>query len=315
MKKLFAAVALAMFVAVGPARAEPLTFGVTGQGTTIYTMGAALAKVLEDNGMQIRLQPMGGATAYTPLFGTDEIDIGIVNINVLTAAWRGERPFKEANKDVRLLSVLYPFTVGLMVRADSDIMTVADVKGRTLPGGFTQMPYINPIIRALLGSAGLTYDDVEVVPVPTIGRALDDFDAGRIDVGYFGIGGGRVAQSDAAVGGIRFLPVPSDDAAVEAMNQHIRGAFVRTLPAGSFVGIEKETTAMAYDMMLATGSNVPEEVIAEITKIMFNNKDAMAEGFGGFRGFDPMQMAKPSYEVPYHTGTISYLQTQNAYNQ
>lgn len=306
-----AAAAVAAVLSAAPASAQkPLTLAVTGQGTTIYSMGAPLAKLLEDNGIPTRLQPMGGTTAYAPLLGTGEVDFGIINISVLQAVYAGEKPFPRANTDVRLATVIYPFMVGLLARSDSGIESIADVKGKSLPGGFNQMPYINPIIGALLANGGLTTDDVEQVPVPTINAALDDFDAGRIDVGYFGIGGGRVLQSDAAVGGVRFVPLVDSEGAVAAMDKHVSGAFVRTLKAGSFPGIPEDTPVMAYDMVLAVGADVPAETVEKVLKVIADNKATLAEGFGGYRGFEKDQMAKPSYAVPYHDGAMEFYKSE-----
>ena len=309
-----AALSLVVASSAAEAQSEPLTLAVTGQGTTIYSMGAPLAQLLEDNGIPVRLQPMGGTTAYTPLFGSGEIDIGIVNFSVLKAGYTGAAPFARANEDIRLATVLYPFMVGLIAREDSDVNSIADVAGKRLPGGFNQMPYINPIIRALLANGGLTTDDVESVPVPTINAALDDFDAGRIDIGYFGVGGGRVIQSDAAVGGIKFVPLVDTPEAVAAMNEQLTGAFIRTLEPGSFVGIEQTTPVMAYDMMLAVGADVPDETVARILEILADNKPALVEGFAGFRGFEPELMAKPDYEVPYHPGAISFYESRGLWD-
>ena len=317
LTKLGLVAAVAAGLIAGPAaqaQDEPLTLAVTGQGTTIYSMGAPLAQLLEDSGIPVRLQPMGGTTAYTPLFGSGEIDFGIVNLNVLTAGYNGTGPFPQANEEIRLATVLYPFMVGLIARADSDINSIADVAGQRLPGGFNQMPYINPIIRALLANGELTTDDVEQVPVPTINAALDDFDAGRLDVGYFGVGGGRVIQSDSAVGGVKFIPLQQGEDAEARMNEHLTGAFVTVLEPGSFTGIDQQTPVMAYDMMLAVGSDVPEETVQAVLEVIAENKDTLVEGFAGFRGFEREAMAKPEYGVPYHEGAQAFYQSEGLWD-
>lgn len=314
MRNIFKRIGLAAIAALAvqgaQAQDRPLTLAVTGQGTTIYSMGAPLAQLLEENGISVRLQPMGGTTAYTPLFGTGEIDFGIVNLSVLEAGYAGVQPFPQANENIRLATVLYPFMVGLIARKDSDINSIPDVAGKRLPGGFNQMPYINPIISALLANGGLSFDDVEMVPVPTINAALDDFDTGRNDVGYFGVGGGRVIQSDAAVGGIKFIPLEDSPEAVARMGKELAGAFVRTLPAGSFPGIDQPTPVMAYDMMLAVGNDVPDETVAKVLAVIAANKEKLVEGFAGFRGFEREDMAKPQYAVPYHDGAKAFFETE-----
>lgn len=309
--------AAALVCVAGPVRAQDdvVSLAITGQGTALYSMGVAVAALLEDNGMQVRLQTMGSTTQYMPLLGTDEIDIGIVNINVLTDVWRGDAPFRASNTEARLVSVLYPFPVALYTHRDSEIRSVADVAGSRISGGFTQMPHIVPIIEALLASCGLTTADVTEVPAPTIVRGSDDFDAGRIDVAYFGVGGGRVAQSDAAVGGVRYLSVCTDDEAVEAMNVHIPGAHVLMLADGAFPGVIGDTPVMAYDMVMAAGANVDDAKIARVVEILAGGKEQLVEAFGAFRGFEPELMAKPDYEVPYHDGAIAFFEANGLWQQ
>ena len=312
-RKLTGLTAAAALLGAAPASAQDnaISLAITGQGTAIYSMGVSVAALLEDQGMQVQLQTLGSTTQYMPLLGSDEVDIGIVNINVLTSVWRGGTPFRAANPDARMLSVLYPFPVAFYVRNDSPMRTVADMRGARISGGFTQMPHIVPIIEALLASCGLTTDDVVEVPAPTIVRGADDFDSGRIDVAYFGVGGGRAAQSDAAVGGIRYLEICTDEAAVEAMNEFVPGAHALTIADGAFPGVVGDTPVMAYDMVLAVGANVDDARVARVAEILAGGGDQLAESFAAFRRFAPELMAKPELEVPYHEGAEAFYRAND----
>ena len=56
-----------------------------------------------------------------------------------------------------------------------------------------------------LANAGLTPDDVRQVMVPNLVRGVDEFVSGNADAAFFAMGQAKVAEADAAVGGIRSL--------------------------------------------------------------------------------------------------------------
>ncbi|MEC7259016.1 MAG: C4-dicarboxylate ABC transporter substrate-binding protein, partial [Pseudomonadota bacterium] len=78
LKATFAGLALAGMIAA-PAAAQQLGIGTMGQGTSGYSMGSAIAKVLSDNGINALVQPSAGTSAYLPLIDMGELDLGIAN--------------------------------------------------------------------------------------------------------------------------------------------------------------------------------------------------------------------------------------------
>ena len=57
-----------------PASAQMYGFGTGKQGSFTYSAGAAIAKVASDNGMNLRLQPYGGQSAFVPGVNSGEIE-------------------------------------------------------------------------------------------------------------------------------------------------------------------------------------------------------------------------------------------------
>lgn len=312
MRRIIMTTALSLclgLTAASGAPAQTLTMGTTAPGTLIYSTGAAVAKVLAEHGVQVRLQPMAGAQAFAPLLGTDEVHIGMLNIDNLVQAYNGKPPFKQANPNARLLTVLHPFSVGLIVRKDSPIKSIADVKGKRVVGGYNQMPYIATVVRAMLATANLTYDDVEVVPVPIINRGLEDFDQNKVDVTYHAVGAARANESDVNVGGIRYLPIETSPDALERMRKVLSVTYSRTLPAGYAPGINAPTPAMTYDQVLAVGANMPEATVQKILQILHDNKAALAAGYLVLKDFEPKQMWK-SYPIPYHPAAVKFFESK-----
>jgi hypothetical protein len=63
---------------------------------------------------------------------------------------------------------------------------------------------------------------------------------------------------------------------------------------------------VAFDMVLSTNDQVPENVVYEVTKAIHQNKDALAATFPPFKLFVPDRMAKPVQDVEFHPGALRY---------
>lgn len=300
---LAAVAASALFVCGTATSAEAVRIGTMQQGTSSYSMGSAIARVLAEAGLEPRVQPAAGSSSYLPLIDMGELDFGIANVIEATQAIGGEGGFKDhqLNK-LRVIGVMYPFRVGIFVRDDSGIDSIADLRGKRVTLGYTSQLTINRVVTALLANGGLAESDVEAVMVPTVIRGADAFAAGRADAGFFAIGAGKVSQIDASVGGLRFLPVSDAPEAVAALQRIVPEAYVGTVrPGASMAGVDKTMNGMIYDYLLLAGAHVPDEVVAKVIKALHDNKDQLVASFGGFRGFEPDRMAK-ELPVKWHDG-------------
>jgi TRAP transporter TAXI family solute receptor len=306
MKKLVAA--CAALTLAGAAHAQVLGIGTAPQGTIGYNMGSAIAKVLlEDGKIQSRVQPYSGSSAVFPLVNTGEIDLTVGNTLEAGEAYNGEGPYHgRKQSDLRVVGVLFPLRVGLFVRKDSPIKTIADLKGKRVVYGFTAQVTLNRVVDGLLANGGLTSKDIVQVLVPNVVRDADDFAAGNADAGFFAIGAGKVSEVDKTTGGIRFLPISDDPKAVEAMRKFVPYAYAsKVQPAPQYAGVIGPTDLMAYDYLLLASGHVKDDVVYRITKILHDNKAALVASFKPFAGFQPNAMYKPM-PAPYHPGALKF---------
>jgi len=303
-----AAVAALAFTAA-PATAQQLGIGTMGQGTSGYSMGSAIAGVLAANGVDALVQPSAGTSAYLPLLDTGELDFGIANIIETSEAMSGSGPFEgRALENLRAVAVLYPFRVGVFVRDDSEIDSVADLAGTSVTYGFTSQVTLNRVLNALLATAEVTEEDIDPVMVPNVVAGADQFAAGAADASFFAMGSGKVTEVDAAVGGVRWLPLEDSPEALARMQAIIPEAYIATVePAPGLTGVDEPIPAMAYDYMLLAGAHVPDETVAEVVRILSENREALIEAFGPFRGFDPERM-RGEAEVTFHDGALAALE-------
>jgi uncharacterized protein len=222
-------------------------------------------------------------------------------------ATKGEGPYngrKQAN--LRVLAVIFPLLSSIFVRNDSPIKSLADLKGKRIPAGFSAQVTLDRIIDAVLANGGVERKDIVPVLVPNVIRGADDFVEGKIDGGFFAIGAAKVLEVHKSVGGIRYLPLSDDPAAVARMKKHMSYAYVTTVnPSPAFAGVAAPTKLMAYDYLVAVGSHVKDEHAYKIAKAMYENKPKLIESLGAFRGFNPdlMNRAMPA---TFHSGSLKF---------
>lgn len=285
------------------AQAQQLGIGTMGQGNLGYSMGTAIASVLAKHDVNAIVQPSGGTSTYLPLIDAGELDLGIANVIESGEAAAGEAGFKGHElKNLRAVSVLFPFKVGIFVRDDSDIKTIADLKGKRVAYGFTNQVTLKNILDAILATENITEADFTPVMVPTVVRGMDDLASGRADASFFAVGGGKVAEVDASVGGLRMLPISTAPEAEARIQETIPAAYVTEVqPAPDLAGVTVATPALAYDYVLLGGSHVPDEQIAAVVQVLHDNPDELAKAFARFDEFDPSKMKK-DLPIAYHDG-------------
>lgn len=302
--------ALCALAFAGSALAQQVTIGTSAQASAGYAMGSAIAKLMSDKmGLQARVQPFSGNSLALAGMNRGEIDLSVVNEIEIVEALGGAGAYQgRQQENVRMAAVLYPFTVAFLVKKDAPYRTIADLKGKRVPWGYTAQLTLKTVVGALLANGGMTEADIDQVLVPNVVRGADDFSAGRADAFFFALGAGKVTETDAAVGGLRVLPVSDAPAAVAGMQKVLPQGYVLELkPRPGLAGVAEPTKVLAYDYTMVVGKHVKDEVVYGLLKAMAQNKDLLASSFAGFRAFDPQHMAK-KMDAQFHPGAVKYLQ-------
>jgi len=293
---------------VGAAHAQMVGIMTTPVGSFSNSAGAAMAKVINDKaGVKAVVQ----AQAST---GFEAVEAGNVEFNLSNsfdatffATGKGEYAGTGVKKNFLHAAALIPYRVAMHVRKDSDIKSIADLKGKRVASGFNAQKTIARIIAAHLASAGLTYDDVVAVPVPNVVRQAEDFTSGKIDLLFFAVGSAPVKQAAASVGGLRVLPVDDSPEAIKRIQAVLPGAYILTVnPAPNIEGITEPTKLVAFDMVLNVNAKVPNDVVYKVVKAIHSNKKELAATFRPFGLFNPAKMAKPSLGVEFHPGAVEF---------
>jgi TRAP transporter TAXI family solute receptor len=137
---------------VGPSRLSIATGNTTG---VYYQLGGAYARVISrTTGRKTTASETGASVQNIRLIAAGKQDIAFSLLDTAADAVNGSGPFEGKPQPIEALTALYPNFTQVVVRADSGIEAVADMKGRRVSTGSPQSG-TEVIANRLLRAAGL----------------------------------------------------------------------------------------------------------------------------------------------------------------
>jgi TRAP transporter TAXI family solute receptor len=293
----------------GLAAAEPLAISTLPPGAINNVQAQVIAKTVQERSdLQMRVITFNAPSAILGAVQNRQAEFTFTSNDEAGAAFRGKDEYAgQPMKDLRIALTVIPFTVGIMVKADSDIKTIKDLKGRKFATGWQGFRQGIPLANAMLATAGLSLDDVDPVPAANLLRAADDFKAGKTVGAQFAIGAPKVAEIHAALGGVRFLPLENTPEALKRM-QAIRPEYHINIaqPSPVLPGVVGPTPLMGYYINILTHQAVADDVVYRFVKALHGAKADLAKGHPSFNAFDPPKMAEDQIGMGYHPGAIRF---------
>jgi len=316
---------IAVMFSLATANAQKLppstTIGTNPAGTVFYAVSAGLAKVISGAGpMQSIVQPYTGSSTFMPLLDSGELDFGIINAVESNLGYQGPAKLKIGGKNplphvpnTRLIMRGSPLTVSLVVRKDSPIKTLQDIKGKRVTGEYPANIAIWFHIYTELANAGLTWDDVKIVPVPAVNDGVDALVQGRADVSNHAINAAKIKEADAAVG-VRFLSLDCSSQGDARVRKAVPGYYLSTMKAVSGTGIIGDTCVLAYDIYWLGHKGLSNEVVTHSLKAVWDNIDKLPPLNPQFQEWTRERAASAEVTVPYHPAAVQFYKEKNLWN-
>jgi TRAP transporter TAXI family solute receptor len=214
-------------------------------------------------------QATQGSVENLRLVGTGQLESGIAQSDIVRWAYGGSSVFAADGpmKQLRAIASLFPESLQIVVRADSPIRTLADLKGRRISLGETESGTLVDA-RIVLAASGLAETDLipEYLRSSTAAANLRD---GTLD-GFFLIGGvpAPAVRELASTAPIRLVPI--DDEVLSRMREEY-GLYRRSvIPAGTYPGLDVETPSIGFHALWVVSANASEDLIYAITKALWS---------------------------------------------
>jgi hypothetical protein len=304
---MLAAAAAVLFAA--SAEAQTVSIGTSPQGSSNYALGNALGKVLTDEaGLRARVVPFGGGQQFLPLINKKELELAIPSGSDALFAYQGKQAYDgKPNTNLRAIATVFPYYIGWYVKKDSPYKTLADLKGKKVPIGFTANAAQRMVFLAGFAAEGVKESDFEGVPVAHVVRAADDFAQGKVETSTFAIGSGKMSEVDAKVGGIRWLNMTDTPEAEKRLKAIMPTAYVEKLdPSPSLVGIIGQTNVIFENYLVLTGSHLSDDAAYKIAKVLYEDKEKLAAVAKPWGRYKPAELTRDR-GIPFHLGAIKFF--------
>jgi hypothetical protein len=296
---------------------------VVGLGTTQaggnFQMGTAIAKVVSEKaGLQMRTQPMSGATQYVPIVSAGQLAFGISSASELSYIMQG-KILNEGNPspNVMMAARIAPFILGNVVVNNGPIKSFADFKGQPVPVGLGANPIGVVTFEGMLMTEGVKLSETKGVPFPSFPRVYEAFKQGQIATSFGVLGAGVVKEFNEVYkdqGGARFLSLKNTPEALATLHKYMPGSYLVPIrPEPRYTGIvEDPTYLLAYDYTLFVGKDVPADTVKKVLGAIYSSEaDLLAQG-ALFEGFSPSKMGA-EVGIPYHPAAIAFYKEKGVW--
>jgi TRAP transporter TAXI family solute receptor len=285
-----------------------LSIGTAPPGGAFFVVGGAIGEVLNEyrgpNNWDVTAEATKGSQENIRRLATGELDLGLANSAITYFAVRGEEGWEKAYK-MRTVMTLASNVALFLAPADSGVREISDFKGRRIVVGVAGAGF-EYFVGPLLKAHGVTYDDFTPLHNTQLG-AVDMLSDGAAAAAFLG-GAVPTASITQASTSRDVLFIPYSE---EAKTQLVRTfPFFRraTIPAGTYPGQNEHFDGLDVGSMhLITSSAADAELVYQLTRTIYENRDGVTERHAAGRAITPGNVIRDT-GTPFHTGAIRYYE-------
>ena len=296
------------------------TIGTGASSSTYFLTGALLGNIISNPpgsrpcdrggscgvpGLIAVAQSTQGSVENVRRVGAGSLDSGLSRANIAEWAYNGTWIFEgeSAIDNLRAIANLYPDEIHIVVRADSGIESIADLKGRSVSLGEEQSGTRFDSLL-MLRYYGLAVDDIHPV-YATPGHAADLLEVGVIDA-FIVIASSPVAVVAELAKRVEINLLRIEEAkAIEIVRDY--PFFTTTaIPPGAYEHVPL-TGTLGVGTIWVTSADEDVNLIYSITKSLWHERNRELLDKGHPKGlFIHQTMALEGVRIPLHRGAERY---------
>ena len=284
-----------------------ITVATGGSTGTYYAYGMAMGTVLQEKtGLTFDVQSTGASKANIQLIQAGEVDMAVVQNDVMYYAYTGTDLFEGAQtQDFAAIGTLYPELCQIVASKSSGIETIADLKGKRVSVGDAGSG-VEFNAKQILEAYGIDMNaDIEKQNLG-FGPSADALRDEKIDAFFCVAGIPTTAITDLAMG-TEIVVLSVDDAEFDKLTEKYDFYTKQIIPAGTYAGVEEDVQTVAVMATYIVDADLPEEVVYNITKAIFDNKEEIAAAHVKGAELDSAKAIDGIAAVPFHAGAIKYF--------
>ena len=283
----------------GLAQDQRLSWHAGGTGGTYFPLSNEIKSVVEENtDFTLQVQSTGASVENVGSLAQGQADFALIQNDVAFFAYNGTGidAFEgNAVQSLRGVATLYPETIHVVTRPNTNIETLQDLQGKTInTGDLGSGTQVNAL--QILQTVGITQDDFDEQNA-SFSQAADQLRDGDIDAAFV-VGGWPL-------GAIEELATTSNIALV-SISGETRTQITETspwfaedtIPAGTYNGVDEDVPTVSVQAMIATREGVPADTVEAVTRAIFENTDQLTIK----ADFISQDSALEGMSIPLHEG-------------
>lgn len=250
---------------------QNFNFGAATQGGFWYALGGAYASEIEKAIDGSSLTVIEGGSVSN-LLGLEEgkFHMGFSNGQTVPEALNGIGVFEKKAENVRWAATLYPNVMHIVVREDSDIYSIKDLKGKKVSPGIKgysgELAFLD-----ILDINGMSYDDLDSIEYVGTADGASLLRDGHIDAiaGMLAAPVSTYQELDTTLG-IRIIPL--EDETISKMRERNNGFSKYVIGKDVYSNIETDTNTLSAYTTFLVHKDLSEDTVYTLLKTLFDNK-------------------------------------------
>lgn len=316
--KLFLFLVVATFVfsslavsGVAHAQVEHISFAGSNPGGLMYYLVGVAGDIFtrESDIYNVTQVSTGGSTENTLRLMDGSADMGIsYDAHMFLGIQGEEAPFDQGGgENINVMAKIYDGMSKIVVRADSDIQEMEDLRGKTValgpPGSGTVWN-----ARNILDALGILEDvDVEMLSFDDAGRAVQD---GHIDAfSQSSAPAASVTELNETVGA-RVISLTQEE--MDMVSEKYPFYYGDYMSGDYYPGID-EAFVPHFDVSWGVNADVSEDAVYEILSLAYKHHDELVDGNVAWSGLTPSVQVFIDLGIPIHPGAERYYREQGVW--
>jgi TRAP transporter TAXI family solute receptor len=269
-----------------PGGGDRLSIATGGTGGVYFVYGGALADQITQNveGVEATAEATSASVDNMQLIGDESSDVAFTLADTAADAVEGREEFEGRPVSAQALAQLYTNYTQVVAPAGSGINSIEDLRGRSVsvgsPGSGTEI-----IALRVLEAAGIDPDaDIDRQQLG-VDESVDAVRDGTVDAFFWSGGLPTGAVTDLATTD-QIVLLPTVDYLGTLRSQYGEVYEEATIPAGTYEGVEGDVSVIGVPNYLVVNESMDEELAYQITRLLFDQQDALAEAHPEARNLD-----------------------------